>query len=439
MRGTLTFTESGFETQGLNAELDGDVRSVVGPRPGVFGAVAANDPVEIRLDTDLASSKSGAVALWVQSDEPKVNGVNANNWSETILSAPDGFKLGLAGDAVCQRVDFQFDPKVWGVSPVLVPSLPGPQWFHLAFAWDADAGRYDAWLNGTPLRSPGTDIKPWTFAPRGPITLAIGRFAVADLTLFDEPLTCDQVAPMVPPAYRRALDNVLGAVDRGQLDAAELAGETIIENPLATEKDLDDWVMEGYGDIGHENGWMTWKTSSTDEENEHGHSTFWMPDELPPDFVARWRVQPLSEHGLCIVFIAATAQNGGSIFDSGLAPRDGNFNQYTKGDINSYHMSYYANTPFNPGRITCNMRKNSGFHLVENGPPGIPAFSNDVHDVAVVKQGDHIQLAVDGRLVIDYLDDGQTYGPVLGRGRFGLRQMRWMEAQYRDLIICRLK
>ncbi|MGH7577675.1 MAG: DUF1961 family protein, partial [Longimicrobiales bacterium] len=144
-------------------------------------------------------------------------------------------------------------------------------------------------------------------------------------------------------------------------------------------------------------------------------------------------------YGLCIVFFAARGAEGGDLFDDSLQPRNGVFSEYTRGDIASYHISYYANTPFNPGRITANLRRNPGEFLVSNGPPGIPPGLNEAHTIRLMKEGEHILLTVDDRIVIDYAGDGRRYGPILGEGRIGLRQMQWMQARYRDFRVYALE
>jgi hypothetical protein len=81
------------------------------------------------------------------------------------------------------------------------------------------------------------------------------------------------------------------------------------------------------------------------------------------------------------------------------------------------------------------MRRNAGFHLVANGPPGIAPGSQEVQGVRLIKDDAHVQLLVDGRVIIDFTDDGRQYGPVLGAGRIGFRQMQWTTAGYRGLCI----
>jgi hypothetical protein len=53
----------------------------------------------------------------------------------------------------------------------------------------------------------------------------------------------------------------------------------------------------------------------------------------------------------------------------------------------------------------------------------------------LIKDGAHIQLQVDGKVIIDWTDVGSRYGPVLGGGKIGLRQMQWTQAQYRNFRV----
>jgi len=170
-------------------------------------------------------------------------------------------------------------------------------------------------------------------------------------------------------------------------------------------------------------------------EGEMGHFVYWLDKRLPENFVAEWDVQILSEHGLNIVFFNASGPGGRSIFATEVKKRNGDFKQYHSGDVDSYHISYYADTPNSPGRATSNLRKNSGFYLVANGPPGIDPESDQKHRITLFKKDGLIRLAVDGELAIDWRDDGVAYGPVHEGGWFGLRQMKWTEARYSNLKI----
>ncbi|GAG00387.1 unnamed protein product, partial [marine sediment metagenome] len=207
-------------------------------------------------------------------------------------------------------------------------------------------------------------------------------------------------------------------------------GELLYRCAFDTPQSVADWTMEGVGELAFsDDGRMTmW---SPDEEYHH---VFWAPVTLPDRFVAEWEYQNLKpEAGLCIVFFAATGKDGQDIFSPDLVKRDATFSQYTNGDIRCYHISYMANNPGHElDRDTSNLRKNPSKHLVATGPIAVRASDTEVHRLQLVKDGRHIRMSIDGRPVIDWVDDGR-FGSALTSGRLGLRQMKWTRARYRNL------
>ncbi|MBI1286160.1 MAG: DUF1961 family protein [Flavobacteriales bacterium] len=219
----------------------------------------------------------------------------------------------------------------------------------------------------------------------------------------------------------------------GSLQAQE-KGALVYANSFTQRDSLNDWVMEGAGVVATDSSGMTMYSP-----DEAGHHVFWCPQELPARFVAEWDVRNLHpEAGLCIVFFAAKGRHGEDIFDPQLTKRTGIFRQYTKGDIDNYHISYYANTPTQKDRPHSHLRKNHGFKKVQAGELGIPPDSEEVHHIRLVKDQGHITMSVDGRMIIDWTDDGKTFGEVLGSGKLGFRQMKWTRMVYRNLRVWEL-
>ncbi|MEY3001434.1 MAG: hypothetical protein RL648_1648 [Verrucomicrobiota bacterium] len=210
------------------------------------------------------------------------------------------------------------------------------------------------------------------------------------------------------------------------------AGRLIYQNNLGSPEDVDDWVMEGPGELAFKDGWM--EVYSPDEAFHH---VLWCSRDLPEAFVAEWQVQNRNpDGGLCIVFFAAHGDGGEDIFDPSLPERDGDFRWYIKDRLNSYHISYYANTPKKPDRGRANLRKNNTFRLVQEGAEGIPASSADIHTVKLVKEKARIRFYIDDRKIIDWTDTGETDGrPAYGGGKFGFRQMQWTRFRYRNLVV----
>lgn len=214
-----------------------------------------------------------------------------------------------------------------------------------------------------------------------------------------------------------------------------LKGRLLYENSFSHPRLVKDWVMEGAGRVECRNGWMEMYSPG-----EEGHHVFWCPRDFPSGFIAEWEVQNLHpQAGLLIVFFAARGAEGEDIFDAALPKRDGTFKYYTKDRVNSYHISYYANNPKNPERELAHLRKNNSFALVQTGPVGIPKNSVAAHRLRLVKQENRIQFFVDDRKVIDWKDDGVTFGPVYGEGKIGFRQMQWSHFRYRNLKVWAVK
>jgi len=213
-------------------------------------------------------------------------------------------------------------------------------------------------------------------------------------------------------------------------------GELIYQNSLASKADVDDWIMEGTGVIDFKDGWMYMYSP-----NEEFHHVFWCPKDFPGSFIAEWEVQnQKTDAGLCIIFFSAKGNNGEDIFDPSFPKRDGTFSQYTKSKyFNNYHISYYANGRDDPGREISHLRKNSGFHLVQEKEPGIPVKSTAIHKMTLIKDGARIVMFVDERKIIDWTDDGKKYGPVLDGGKIGFRQMKWTHFRYRNFKVWAIK
>lgn len=209
-------------------------------------------------------------------------------------------------------------------------------------------------------------------------------------------------------------------------------GKLIYSNALSSKKLVKDWKLEGKANVEFTKGWM--HMYSPNEENHH---VYWCPNNFPKNFIAEWDAQNYKvDAGLCIIFFCARGLKGEDLFDSSLPKRTtGDFEDYIRGSMNCYHVSYYANGRDKPGREIANLRKNAGFHLIESKEKGIPISSTAVHKLKLVKHEGSIQMFVDGRKIIDWTDDGKQYGKILEDGKIGFRQMQWTHFAYRNFKV----
>jgi hypothetical protein len=223
------------------------------------------------------------------------------------------------------------------------------------------------------------------------------------------------------------------AQEQNKLPASE-KGKLVYQNTLADKKAVADWVMEGPGVLKFKDGWM--EMYSPGEKWDH---VFWCPCVFPADFIAEWDVKLLKKQGLLIVFFAARGNKGQGIFNADLPKRDGTFKYYNKGQINCYHISYYANNPKHPDRGNSRLRKDPGAVLLQTGKEGIDVGSFKKHHIRLVKDGGHITMYVDDKKIIDYMDDGKVKGPVYTSGNIGFRQMRWSDGEYSNFKVWKIK
>ncbi len=397
--------------------------SVPGPLPHTTGWQPTGEgaaPVALAMETDTAAR--GSFSLWIRTDQRYHGRVDSRIETYREFLVDGCIRLEIISYDDMLRLAFS------GRGPALnfmLPSLPGPGWYHLAYVWDAAKGERQIYLNGTPV-VPATTVPEWDAAPVNELRLNPGRFAVSGVRLQAEPLTTQALRRIVTATYWGSVDYLLAARAPGPYVIEEQKGRLIHENPLARETDAADWVMEGPGVTSFEDGWMRLYSSRA---GQGGHFVYWCPVTTPEDYVVEWDFQVIHPH-LAIIFFSATAPDGLSLFDPSLRSREGVFTRYLRGDIDAYHISFFAGH-----RPVVNMRKNHGFFLTALGRHAIPPDSTDVHRVQLMKNGGHIQLAVDGEVAIDFFDDGRTYGPGFGGGLIAFRQMQYMDARYRNLRI----
>ncbi|KPK81083.1 MAG: hypothetical protein AMJ81_10915 [Phycisphaerae bacterium SM23_33] len=444
------------------AELDCPVGRGQWPGPG--GLIGEGD---LRLGK---IPEQGTISFWLKLDRlirvcppgQQVAGrlVHCEDLSITLCENDNGVSVNVEGGNEIRR------PRVRGLASFDLTHLRADQWYHLAVRYDAPKGNWRLILNGV------LQPEPWFFGP----------FNFRDLTKRIEfsGLMKPQAAKAKraaeaskPPPARVALGPIAwraGAAEpqavlaelkaikgwkippnrgEGVLERAEdfegeaLGGEIIFAETFDRPLDMTQWVLEGPARLEVKDGRL----------RIHGdqHCVLWLRKKLPRDFVAAWDIQPSQVDGLTIVFLAAmglpkaagagsdAAAEGRDLFDPTLAGRDGDFSQYTRGDIRCYHFSYYAGR-----RGSANMRKNPGFYLVGMGPELIgskmAAGAKGPFRVVVVRRGRRIECAVDDNRFLAFEDDGKTYGPAHGAGYFGLRQMGHSRAvAYDNLIIRKLK
>lgn len=402
-----------------------------------FGSEENRIPV-----TDPIGSE-GTLAFLLRTDGEYRNGRGEEPFSQTIIELPGFVSFTLEKDECGVLLSFLWEDESGGERDlrVMLPEFPGPETCHFLFTWNSTEGTCDGYLNGNRLRYPGTRLAPWEIESEAvEIHIPAGPNTVTDVEAFPRYLTGGELHRHIPDNLRDRRAELVGfAYPPSVIDIREWVGEILCETDMSSRVGLEDWIVEGEGSVGWMGGNTIIKSESTDPSTlESGHTILWCPFDLPDSFVAEWDFMPVKKHGMSSIFFAASGENGEDIFNPGLADRsDGDWNRYTHGDINSYHITYYANpSAFRTGHPSCTLQKNNACYHLAQGPipvlPGIRSF----YRMRLIKDGAHIQLLANGRPCLDFTDTGDDrYGSVFRGGKIGFSQMGDAQVAYKDFRV----
>ncbi|WP_416147248.1 DUF1961 family protein [Salipaludibacillus sp. HK11] len=221
------------------------------------------------------------------------------------------------------------------------------------------------------------------------------------------------------------------------------AVECIYENNLSTVEHINDWKLEGQARMTVDDKRLVLESELDPAiHGDDSHWVLWCPIDFPDRIMIEWDFYPIEEPGLCMIFFAAQGKGGQDLFDSSLPKRTGRYPQYHSGAINALHLSYFRHKHAEERAFrTCNLRKSYGFHLVSHGADPLPPVSDAMppYSMKVVKYDKIVQLSINDLPVLEWEDDGESYGPVFEGGKIGFRQMSPMKAAYANLRILRVK
>jgi hypothetical protein len=389
-------------------------------------------------------SQKGYLGFRLTVPGPLRNGIHAET-SDYILARLPGLALcRLTSQPSMINLSFEWEEGQGATRYdrgflVDLTDLPGPRDYFLQFTWDASEGYSDGYLNGIPLRICGTRFKPWQIIGAADRLMTLSApLSVSDGDVQWRYIAPEEILALVPPALRQRDGALIGTVTTPEATPSHVVTERLIYfDPLTDNSGLNSWVMEGPGEISVSSDGLVMRTASKHDDKGPGHFVYWCSVVLPESFIAQWDFRPISETGLAIVFFSAHGPDGTDIFDPKLLRRNGVFSQYTQGDLHSYHLTYFANLPlFQTGRPTSNLRKNSGFYLVAQGPVAIRPGTKHFQTLRLMRNGPHIRFYSGDQIVLNWCDrDAARFGPPCRAGRLGFRQMEGTIGAYRNLRI----
>lgn len=224
-----------------------------------------------------------------------------------------------------------------------------------------------------------------------------------------------------------------------------VTGDTLYENPLASENDITSFRLEGQARLEFPNGRLRMENVLDPSLDQAANFVLWCPEEFPDHVCFSWDFWPVREPGLCIFFFSACGRGGRDLFDSSQSPRTGKYDQYHSGEINALHLSYFRRKHLSErGFCTCNLRKSHGFHLVAQGGDPIPTVADALppYHLTLWKAGPRVVFSIRHRKeeieVLDWVDDERTFGSALQGGRVGFRQMAPLIGEYANFRVRRI-
>lgn len=217
--------------------------------------------------------------------------------------------------------------------------------------------------------------------------------------------------------------------------------KTIYENTLSSQSDVKGFVLEGVADISFPNDRLRIENTLDPSLKQKANLVYWCPEDFPDNVAISWDFYPIKEPGLCILFFSAKGKNGEDLFSESLKKRSGDYKQYHHGDINALHVSYFRRNKKTRDFQLCNLRKSYGHNMVIQGPDPIPCveYAKPPYNIRVVKYGPIVELYINDLQIFEWHDDGESYGPVLGGGKVGFRQMAPLIGEYSNLKVSALE
>lgn len=179
--------------------------------------------------------------------------------------------------------------------------------------------------------------------------------------------------------------------------------ETFDQPQLDTQ---DTWLIEGTGSARIEDGRLVLQ-----EDSNGVGLVAWLRQDWPANFKLTFNVEFSNNRGIGVFFVATTGA---------LEGRTGDYDEYIRGDLDSYSLSFHRYFPDGRNNPGANLRRNSGFDLLSQAMPDPMLEAGRRYAVEITKEGAHLVVRVDDKIVHDVVDEGE-FGPPHGAGRIGFR------------------
>jgi len=360
-----------------------------------------------------------------------------SNWHPQMIVK---FKDGAAGNTAA---DFGVTPYV----PVEHLSLRRGAWYQLVFTWDKPASRFRVYVNGILC---ATTSFPFRCDEAGG-TLYLGNTAMvfAGFEASDREMTADEVAARYaadPTPKNAEVNGELAALFTVQASEPLVwqpddGWKLVYENALTKEGDFAAWRQQGC----LEDPYKLVAYDITDEgllletpAQIHTESRvyFWSPDIFEGDLAVEFDFKPEQDTGLALLVLQASGMQREDFLDDHPPRTSGAMDTIITDRVRSYHWEFF--------RHAVDVRGDLATQIVAKNPwlkplamSSLPPLAlGEWHRLTFVQDGARLRGAIDGRLAFDVNDDPLAHtGPVLDRGRIGLRLMYGTRMYFRNLRI----
>jgi len=145
----------------------------------------------------------------------------------------------------------------------------------------------------------------------------------------------------------------------------------------------------------------------------------WTQRDWPADFRLSFDVSFNNNRGIGVIFFAGRGSDGSDLAAS-RERRTGAYDEYIRGEVDSYSLSFHRYWPDGRNNPGSNLRRNSGFHLLDQALPDPCLEANRVYQIEIRKVGAELTVRVDGEETHQAVDDGE-HGAPHGSGKIGFR------------------
>jgi hypothetical protein len=389
----------------------------------------------------------GTVSFILHTDKTYSNGMWEHKFEQTLVELQGLGKCVLKRSYYSVLIHFQWvNDEVHKGFFLLLKDLPGPRKYAFHFTWDADKGLADGYMNGTSFRLENNRYyTPWIVKGMSTRTrIPPGPNRVTDVKVLSRYMSRDEVIAQVPKELHGKMAHLIGDKNLpSPMDIGSRKGKLLYSSKMDTEASVKDWVVEGPAKISFEEDKMIMRsTIPNPPDGSTGHFNYWCPQDFPESFIVEWEFKPLYDRGSCLFFFAARGENGKDIFDPSFPKRDGHYKLYHSGPIVNYYFVYFSNLRImrTSNLATTWLFKSNKTTTLSLGQIAVIPGVKKWHRMLFIKDGGHMQVSADGKVYLDFTDPGsERWGPVLGGGKIGLRQMAATVGAYRNFNVWELR